>query len=43
MAFAGAAAYSYLEDAVAVLVSLIVGVPLLASVLKLKVFGKQNQ
>jgi uncharacterized membrane protein len=38
MAFAGAAAYSYLEDAVAVLVSLIVGVPLLASVLKMKGF-----
>jgi uncharacterized membrane protein len=40
--FAGAAVFSYFEDSVAVLVSFLVGVPLMVSVLKLKILGKAD-
>jgi hypothetical protein len=40
--FAGAAVFSYFEDSIAVLVSFLVGVPLMVSVLKLKILGKAD-
>jgi hypothetical protein len=43
LAFTGAAVSSYVEDGIAVLVSLVVGVPVLMCTLKLKILGDPNR